>query len=166
MRGQGIHYALDIVEQDVLEEIKTDGALFSFMEIIMRHRLKKWYQSTDKAWEAIHRCLADGTFDYQSREPMGNCILSGDNMYEGEPQTWYISYLDPRDVKEVAPALKPVTKGWMRKQYANIDPKEYGWPLSEEDFAYVWHWFLPLRAFYQRAAKYDRGVLFKAEMLH
>jgi DNA-binding PadR family transcriptional regulator len=65
MRGKGIHHALDIVEKEVLEEIQSNGGLFSFLEIIMRGRPKKWYQVTDKAWEAIHRCLAEGTFDYE-----------------------------------------------------------------------------------------------------
>ncbi len=166
MRGQGIHYALDIVEQEVMDEIRSDGALFSFLEIIMRHRPKKWYQETDKAWEAIHRCLADGTFDYKhSPDPLHNCILSGDNLYDGESQTWYISSLNPTEVKEVAAALKPISKPWMKRQYQTIDPKEYGWPLSEEDFEYTWHWFLPLRRFYSLAAKHDRAVVFKGEML-
>jgi hypothetical protein len=29
MRGQGIHYALDVVEQEVMEEIQSDRALFA-----------------------------------------------------------------------------------------------------------------------------------------
>ncbi|MGH7223414.1 MAG: DUF1877 family protein [Gemmataceae bacterium] len=90
MRGQGIHYALDIVERDVLDEIKSNRALLSFTELIMRGRDEKWYQLTDKAWEAIHRCLADGTFDYRwSADPLYNCILSGDNLYDGQPETYY-----------------------------------------------------------------------------
>ena len=167
MRGQGIHYALDIVERHLLEEINSDRGLFSFMELIMRGRDKKWLQLTDKAWEAIHRCLADGTFDYRwSADPLYNCILSGDNLYEGQPETWYVTELNPQEVKEVAAAIKPITKGDMRRRYFAIDPKEYGFPLSEEDFQYTWHWFVPLRAFYQRAAGDERGALFKGELLH
>jgi hypothetical protein len=166
MRGQGIHYALDVVEQAVMREIRTNGARFCFLEIIMRHREKRWYQLTDKAWEGIHRCLAGGTFDYKGATPLSRCILAGANLYRGEPQTWYISYLDAKRVKKVAAALKPINKSWMQRQYRTIDPKEYGWPLSDEDFEYTWEWFLRLRRFYARAATHDRAVVFKGEMLH
>jgi hypothetical protein len=166
MRGQGIHYALDAVEQDVFEEIQSDRGLFSFLELIMRHRPAKWSQVTDRAWEAIHRCLAGGTFDYEGTTPLSWAVLAGDNMYEGEPQTWYISYLQPKEVKLVATALEPISRSWMRKRYDAIDPAEYGWPLSTEDFEYTWHWFRKLRKFYARADKHDRAVVFKGEMLH
>jgi hypothetical protein len=71
-----------------------------------------------------------------------------------------------QEVKEVAAAIKPITKGDMRRRYFAIDPKEYGFPLSEEDLQYTWHWFVRLRAFYQRSAGDERGALFKGELLH
>jgi hypothetical protein len=77
-----------------------------------------------------------------------------------------LSDLYPKEVKEVAAALKPISKSWMRSQDNTIDPEEYSRPLSEEDFEYPWHWLLPLRSFYARAAREDRAVVFKAEMLH
>jgi hypothetical protein len=134
------------------------------MEIIMRSREERWYQLTDKAWEAIRRCLADGSFDYRATTPLHRCILSGENLYEGRTQAWYVGYTRPDDVREVAAALRPIDEGWMRQRYWAINPEEYWMALSEEDFEYTWQWFLPLREFYQRAAGDGRGVLFKAEL--
>jgi hypothetical protein len=168
MRGQGIHYALDKADQTVLEEIQTDAGLFSLMEIIARC-FKERCQVTDKAWEAIHRCLTDGKFEY-GQTPLHQCILCSDNMYEGQPETWYIGYNHPEEVKEIAAAIQSITKSWMRNQYSAIDPADYARScvglLSEEDFEYTWRWFLPLRAFYRRAAEKNRGVLFKGELMH
>ena len=161
MRGQGIHWALDIVEREVLDEIKSDRGLLAFSELIMRGRDEKWYQQTDKAWEAIHRCLADGTFDYRwSPDPLYNCILSGENLYEGQPETYYSTFLDPPEVKAVAVAIQSITKEEMQRRYFTIDPKEYEHSVSEEDFHYTWEWFVRLQAFFQRAAEDNRGMLF------
>jgi hypothetical protein len=164
MRGQSIHYALDVCEQQVFVELRSDAARFSFLEIIMRGRKRAWWEWTDKAWEAIHRCLAGGTFDYRVRTPLHRCVLSGKNLYKKPSQAWYIGYTAPEEVKETAEALGPITERWMRERYWAIDPEAYGMELSEADFKYTWGWFRPLRAFFKRAAKDGRAVVFKGEL--
>ncbi|MGH7221737.1 MAG: DUF1877 family protein, partial [Gemmataceae bacterium] len=73
---------------------------------------------------------------------------------------------DSTQVKEVAAAIKSITKAEMRQRYFAIDPRDYQSALSESDFDYTWHWFVPLQAFFQRAAENERGMLFKGELLH
>jgi Domain of unknown function (DUF1877) len=51
----------------------------------------------------------------------------------------------------------------MRSKYDAIDPADYGLPLSEEDFEYTWSNFVDLRAFFQKAAKHNRAVVFSAD---
>lgn len=48
----------------------------------------------------------------------------------------------------------------MCERYYAIDPGDYDGVLDEEDFEYAWGWFVPLRRFYQRAAKAGRWVSF------
>jgi hypothetical protein len=130
----------------------------------MRGRNKKWWELTDKAWEAIHRCLAGGTFYYRVRTPLHRCVLSGKNLYTKPHQAWYLGYTGPEEVKDAAEALRPITVKWMRERYWAIDPEAYGMALCEEDFNYTWSWFRRLRAFFKRAAKDDRAVVFKGEL--
>jgi hypothetical protein len=61
-------------------------------------------------WKAIHRCLADGAFDYsdyQATTPLHRCIFSGENLYKGQTEVWYVGYTRPEEVKEVTPASEP-----------------------------------------------------------
>ncbi len=170
MPGQGIHYALDICELEVWEELHSDSARFSFMEIILRSRESDWYQVTDKAWEGIHFCfsqeLTEDCFSRDSAEdqpatPLQRCIFSGENLYKGR-NGYYLGYSRPGVVKEVATALGPIDEGWMRQHYWSIDPDAYGMEPSQEDFEYIWQWFQLLQTFYQRAAQNNRAVLFEA----
>lgn len=51
----------------------------------------------------------------------------------------------------------------MRDRYDRIDPADYQGVLSDEDFAYTWGWFTPVREFYRLAAKHNRAVIFTVD---
>ena len=58
----------------------------------------------------------------------------------------------------------PRTLNRDRSTYFRLDPKAYGMPLSEEDFAYTWANLQGLSEFYARAAKAgDRAVVFTVD---
>ena len=59
----------------------------------------EWTQETDKAWDAIHRCLTGGKLEWGDT-PYHKCILGSDNLYDGDD--YLMNYLDPEDVKAVA----------------------------------------------------------------
>ena len=65
-------------------------------------------------------------------------------------------------MRDIAPALASVTTEALRAGYDRIDPREYGFPLSDEDFEYTWHWFQGVVDFYQRAASAGHWALFTA----
>ncbi len=82
-------------------------------------------------------------------------------LYDGDD---YILILkSPEQVREVAAALRRVTKEKLRAGYDRIDPDAYGIPLSDEDFQYTWDWFQGVVEFYQRAAAAGHSVLFTAD---
>ncbi|MBA4147502.1 MAG: DUF1877 family protein [Verrucomicrobia bacterium] len=81
----------------------------------------------------------------------------------GEPLYYIISLKTPQQVRDIAAALPAITQEEFRHRYFAIDPKSYGFPLSEEDFGYTWDWFQGVRELYQRAAKEGRFVLFTAD---
>jgi hypothetical protein len=81
------------------------------------------------------------------------CILGGEQLHEGDD--YFVSLLMPEQVKQVAEALRPIDKEWMRARYFKNDPEGYWLPdgLSEQDFEYTWDWFDGVQGFYRKAAE-------------
>jgi hypothetical protein len=141
-----------------LDTCCNDKELMAFIGEIERQWDEKWLQQTDKAWDAIHRCLTNGELEY-GRFPLHNCILGRDNLHDGPG--YIASFLEPKEVKEVAEAIKDIDRAWLRRKYDAIDTASYQ-GKSDSDFDYTWHWFVLLREFYQKVAGAKRAMLFTA----
>lgn len=115
---------------------------------------------TDKAWNAIHRCLTDGTLLYVSGEyPLNHCICGGRQLLRGPDYT--ISYVSAFQVKDVDAAMQAVDSDWMRRRYNQLDASAYDEvEIGEDDFEYTWENFRELTCFYRVAAENDCAVLF------
>jgi hypothetical protein len=117
---------------------------------------------TDKAWDAMHRCLSDGTLGCGRRaSPLDMAVLGGGHHYEGED--YVVAHLRAYEVVQVAEALATVEETWMRQRYDRIDPTDYQGFLNDEDFDYTWYWFGQVRDFYRRAAAANRAVIFTVD---
>jgi len=117
---------------------------------------------SDKAWDAMHRTLADGQLSGDGGEyPLGHVVLAGELLYT-EPD-YIMSLKTPQQVCDIAAALPAITEAEFRRRYLAIDAESYGFPLTEEDFRYTWESFQGVRELYQRAAKENRFVLFTAD---
>lgn len=117
---------------------------------------------TDKAWDAIHRCLSDGTLGCGRRlSPLDMAVLGGGHHHEGDD--YIVAHLRAGEVVQVAAALDTVDENWMRQRYDRIDPADYQGVLGDEDFAYTWSWFKQLCDFYRQAAAANRAVIFTVD---
>jgi hypothetical protein len=117
---------------------------------------------TDKAWDAMHRCLSDGTLGCGRRaSPLDMAVLGGCHHYEGED--YVVAHLRAHEVIQVAAALETVDKVWMRQRYDQIDPADYQGFLNDEDFDYTWYYFEEVRDFYRQAAAAKRPVIFTVD---
>ncbi len=117
---------------------------------------------TDKAWDAMHRCLSDGTLGSGRRlSPLDMTVLGGGHHYEGDD--YVVAHVRSGDVAHVAEALEAVERDWMRRRYDQIDPVDYQGVLSDEDFDYTWYWFTRVRDFYRKAAAAHRAVIFTVD---
>jgi hypothetical protein len=61
-----------------------------------------WSQETDKSWDAIHRCLTDGTFE-EGDTPGHLCILGATDYFwvvldDGQID-WVVNLLNPDEVR-------------------------------------------------------------------
>jgi hypothetical protein len=158
----GVHFALADESLSGLLSKRSDEDVLAFVkENLEAHWDKEWLQETDKAWDAIHRCLTDGTLECHKSEPLAKCILGGRQLYRGND--YIVSFLDEMEVWEVAASIKSIDKDWMRTKYDGLKETDYGPFISKDDFEYTWEWFERLKGFYQKAAKHKRAMLFTAD---
>ena len=160
MGCRGVHFALTTDEATRLSTALDDENLMAAIEAIEERWDRDWLQETDKAWDAIHRCLTDGTLCY-GPTPLHKCILGVDNLYEGDE--YIVNLLGPGEVKKVSAAIRYIDEAFLRRSYFAIDPDDYEQPLSEEDFGYTWDNFRDLREFFEKAARHDRAVVFTVD---
>ena len=159
MAARGVHFALTAEEASRLMDTpdSDDEKIQAFVGEIEERWDKEWTQETDKAWDAIHRCLTDGKLEWGDT-PFHMCILPHDNICDDED--YIVCFASAEDVKEVWVAIGGIDRDEMRRRYDTLDPDEYDGELSEDDFEYTWNWFEPLRAFFRKAAEHDRAVIF------
>jgi hypothetical protein len=163
MSTRGIHFAVTPAQARDLLAARSDRALMALIAKIEEAWEKPFVVESDKAWDAIHRCLTDGSLLYESGEyPLNLCICGGRQLYRGRDYT--ASFVSAEEVKDASEALGKVTRRWMRKRYFLIDPEEYNEvEMGDEDFEYTWENFLDVRRFYRKAAKAGRAVIFTVD---
>jgi hypothetical protein len=163
MAARGVHFAITLAQEKALLAAKSDRKLMELVEDIEETWEEPFVCETDKAWDAIHRCLTDGTLLYVSGEyPLNHCICGGRQLCRGRNYT--VSYVSAPQVKDVAKALPKITKAWMRQRYDRLDPEEYDEvEMGDEDFNYTWENFLDLRRFYVKAAEAERAAIFTVD---
>ncbi len=163
MACRGVHFALSSEEQLKMAELtKSQGNVVEYIEEEIEDRWDcDWLCETDKAWDAIHRCLTDGLLSFDDATPLHWCVLGGIPMHNEDD--YIISFVDEEKVKAVANALDIFTEVNFREKYDAIDASDYGMELSDEDFEYTWENFQDLRTFYRKAASADRSVIFTVD---
>ncbi|HXU06172.1 MAG TPA: YfbM family protein [Polyangia bacterium] len=165
MGALGVHLALTSDQERRLLAAATsdpdpDSRVREVVHEIAEAWDRAWLQENDKAWDAIHRCLTDGALEYDNGDyPLNRCILGGQRLYYRADQI--IVFVPGEEVVDVAAGLAAVDQADLRRRYQSLDPAGYRWK-SDDDFAYTWEWFDPLKPFWARAAAAGRSVLFSA----
>jgi Domain of unknown function (DUF1877) len=163
MGMRGVHFALsDEQAARLLEAAKgDDDDVMEVIEAIEEAWQKPFLAESDKAWEAIHRCLTGGTLLYEGGEyPLNHVICGGEQLLSGEAD-YTASFVTAVQARDVAAALAPLTKTWLRERYDRLDPAEY--EGSDDDFEDTWENFEAVRALFRRATEASRAVLFTVD---
>jgi hypothetical protein len=161
----GIHFSLSADEVQRLRQVeeseRVDYVHGTIEEEYFESHRERLAQS-DKAWDAMHRALADGQLTWDGGEyPLNHVILGGELLYTDSD--FILVLKTPQQVRDVAEALSQITEDDFRRRYQAIDETSYDQPLSEEDFEYTWDNFLEVRLFWLKAAAEARYVLFTAD---
>ena len=122
---------------------------------------EEWHDAfeTDKAWDALHRCLSNGTLSSCDGEPPRNRVFFGGRTLN-EEEEYFVVLVTPAEVNEIAEALAKVTESWLRSRYFDVPFPDYQGEKSDEDWAYTLGNFEGLPEFFARAASEGRHVVF------
>jgi hypothetical protein len=166
MACRGVHFAITADEAEFLRSITDEAERVEHLsEVIETHYFEEepdYTAESDKAWDAMHRALADGELTWDGGQyPLNHVVLGGELLYT--ESDYIMSLKSLPQVRDIAVALSTLTESEFRRRYFAIDADSYGMPLSEEDFAYTWDWFQEVRDLYQRAEDSGRLVLFTAD---
>ncbi len=159
----GMHFAIPYEQAMKLLQCKTDEDLVEMVEEEVEEvSTEENSFQTDKSWDAIHRCLSNGTLDMrQGTRPLNLAILGG-NILNKEPE-YLVALLTPTEVKQVAEALSQVTEDWMKKKYFDQKFPDYAGEKSQEDWEYTWGSFDGMPEFFANAAARKQHVIFTVD---
>lgn len=160
--SRGVHFALTRADEDRVLTAADDEALMEVVEDIEERWERGFVAETDKAWDAIHRCLTGGALAFDGGTyPLNRAVLGGRQLYDGDD--YIVCYVPADEVRDVAAALEPLGEAWLRSRYFALDPGDYGAEHSDEDFEYTWDNFIGMRDFFVEAAGRGRAVLFTVD---
>jgi len=160
--GRGVHFAIDAETVARLLAAEDDEAVAEIVEEIEESAERPFLFDTDKAWDALHRCLSDGTLDLDGGlYPLSHAVLGGAQIYEGED--YVVALVRAEQVPEVAAALAPIDERWLRQRYDSLEFPDYQGFRDDEDFTYTWEDSQGLGEFFQTAAAAGRAVIFTVD---
>jgi len=169
MACRGVFFALTPEDSDRLLSAKnSDEVVEIVVEEIESRWDRDWLQEMDKSWDAVHRCLGDGSLATTSKSDRGKAVLGGKQLSDRDD--YIVCYHPPDSVVAIALALDSVTKEWFREKYFGLKRKwlwfdftQYDGPIDEEDFGYSWSYFEEMRTFFHTAAAVERPILFSVD---
>ena len=119
----GVHFAIDADQERLLLAAADSGDTDAVSDLVEDVE-ENWTEpglsvSTDKAWEAMHRCLGDGTLDPDGGAyPLSHAILGGRYLHDED----YGVYVSAAEAEDMAQALRQVNEAWLRqRRLKNLD---------------------------------------------
>lgn len=162
MGCRGVHFAVDAGVVARLLVAETDDEVMAIVEEVEESWERPFLFETDKAWDAAHRCLSDGTLDLGGGSyPLSHAILGGRQLHDGDD--YLVALVTAEQVPDVAAALAPVDEAWLRARYATLESSDYRPYFSAEDLAYTWENVRGLAEFFGIAAGAGRAVIFTVD---
>src|SRR5258707_756497 len=107
MACRGVHFAIEARQAERLFAAEDDEELVGIIQEEIEEAWEVAYE-TDKAWDALHRCLSNGTLSSDEGEPpLNKVFFGGETLNE--------------------------TEAWLRKRYFDVPFPDYQGEKSEED---------------------------------
>jgi hypothetical protein len=169
MACRGVFFALTGEEEaKLLAAPDSDAVVEIITEEVEERWDREWLVEMDKSWDAVHRCLGDGSLSRAQSSLTSKAVLGGRQL--SSRADWIISYLTADEVKQVAAAIAAIGQPEFRRRYFGLKKKflwfdrtDYDGPLGEEDFEYSWCNFEEMRLFFAKVAAARRPMIFSVD---
>jgi len=158
----GVHFA--ITSDQAKRLIDAEGDDETLVDIVKEEIEQEWAFAieTHKAWDALHRCLSNGTLDCDAGEPPLNRVFFGGRVLNSTPD-YFVVLNAPNEVKEIAAALATVTEEWLKNRYSELPFVDYQDEKSDEDWDHTFGNFEGLPDFFASAANRELYVIFTVD---
>ena len=161
MASRGVYFALTADEESALLAASSDEDVLEILQEEIEERWnEEWLAETDKAWDALHRCLGDGTLALDAT-PLAKCVLGGRQLHDGDD--YIVSYLTALEVKSLVAPLDQLDDRWFAARYATLAETDYDGPCDKDDQEYTWESFEAMRDLFRRAGTAGRAVVFTVD---
>ena len=169
MACRGVFFALTKEEEaKLLAAPSSDAVVEIITEEIEERWDRNWLVEMDKSWDAVHRCLGNGSLRTSQPSLTAKAVLGGRQL--SSRADWIISYLTADEVKQVSDAIARIDEPEFRRRYFSLQKKflwfdrtEYDGPIGEEDFQYSWSNFEEMRLFFSKVALAQRAIIFSVD---
>lgn len=165
MACRGVFFALSAAQKEHLLALDSDEKRLDYIQEEIEEAWDEAHSlETDKAWDAIHRCLNDGTLTTaRSANPLCKLILGGRHLYS-DTQRYIVNLIEHNELSEISASLKGVTKDWLKARYEQLQGTDYPQEfISDQDFEYTWENFAGIPDFIGRADNEGRSVIFTVD---
>jgi hypothetical protein len=160
--SRGVLFAVDDETTKQLLAARTDEAVMEIVAAIEEEWDEAFLEETDKAWDAMHRALSDGSLHPTGGSfPLNRAILGGKQLHKGEQ--YIVALVTNDEVSAVAGALASIDDDRMRQRYRELVPPDYAAEYGDEDCEYTVDNFRGVANLYARAAKAGRAVIFTVD---
>lgn len=162
MAQLGVHFAITAAQVKALRAAEDDDELAELVSEIEEDDDSVHFD-TDKGWDGLHRCFSDGTLELGGGEPPLSLVFFGGEPL-GEGDDAFVLLVTPKQVKQIAAALAAITPEWIRERYHALPFPDYEeGEKSDDDLRYLVSCFAGLPAFFERAAREKRHVIFTVD---
>jgi hypothetical protein len=162
MAARGVFFILSEQQAQALLTANDDEQVRQIVGVIEDRWDLDNLVECDKAWDAMHRLLTDGELDCgNGRYPWNQVVLGPKQLHEADD--YFVSFVSPEQVRDVASALQGITQEWFAERYRSVVPSDYALEHGNDDLEYTWAWFQGVRDLYAKAAARQRAVVFTVD---
>ena len=169
MACRGVYFALNDDDEERLLAQNDDSRVVEIITEEIEERWEaEWLCEVDKSWDAIHRCLGDGSLKTRQTSVLSKAVIGGRQLHRGAD--WIISYLSAREVRDVSDALAAIGEEEFRRRYFGLKKKflwfdrtDYDGEIGEQDFEYSWSYLEEIKKFFATASRAGRSVIFAVD---
>jgi hypothetical protein len=159
---EGVLFALPTETERELLAASSDADVIDIIDTLESEWDEENLCVTAEAWNAMHRALSDGSLVVNGGTyPLNHAILGGRHLYQGDDN--FVVFVERAQVRDVAKALGIIDEAEFRERYLRLVPPDYAPEYGEHDLTYTWTHLTEVDAFYDRAARRERAVVFTVD---